>query len=178
MWKYISDNIVVGLKTDPRNAPLKSIIYVPVFFVIALLYGFHNDIFQINLIGIELVFILPFILFVFPSFLEEIVFRGLLIPNRASDKGVLKVIFYIIFSSLVYTIWHPLNAITINRNAINLFLDIHFLFIVFFLGVICGYSYVYSRSLWVPILIHWITVMVWVSALGGRNLALGVSGPE
>ena len=68
--------------------------------------------------------------------------------------------------------WHPLNAVTVNRSAIPVFLDPAFLVIVAALGLTCGYSYVVSQSIWVPIFIHWATVVVWVLFLGGRNLVL------
>ena len=38
--------------------------------------------------------------------------------------------------------------------------------------MVCSIGYILSRSLWVPVLIHWVTVVVWVSFLGGRNLLL------
>ncbi len=68
--------------------------------------------------------------------------------------------------------WHPLNAVTLNRSAIPVFLDPAFLVIVAALGLTCGYSYVVSKSIWVPIFIHWATVVVWVLFLGGQNLVL------
>ncbi|WP_366517676.1 CPBP family glutamic-type intramembrane protease [uncultured Marinobacter sp.] len=40
------------------------------------------------------------------------------------------------------------------------------------MGITCGYAYVLSRSIWVPVIIHWVTVTVWVLFLGGRNLVL------
>ncbi|MCI5125432.1 MAG: CPBP family intramembrane metalloprotease, partial [Candidatus Electrothrix sp. AR5] len=45
-----------------------------------------------------------------------------------------------------------------------------FLVIVFCLGIVCSLAYILSRSLWVPIIIHWLTVVIWVLFLGGRNL--------
>jgi predicted Abi (CAAX) family protease len=76
------------------------------------------------------------------------------------------------WSTLLFVAWHPLNALTINPSAPALFLDPAFLLISAALGITCGYSYVVSKSLWVPVLIHWATVVVWVFFLGGRNLVL------
>jgi predicted Abi (CAAX) family protease len=69
-------------------------------------------------------------------------------------------------------VWHPFNALVFNPTAIPLFLDPWFLVIVGAMGVTCGYAYVVSRSIWVPVIIHWAAVTVWVLALGGRNLVL------
>ncbi len=54
----------------------------------------------------------------------------------------------------------------------SLFLNPWFLVITGALGVTCGYGYALSRSIWVPVIIHWVTVSVWVLFLGGRNLVL------
>lgn len=75
-------------------------------------------------------------------------------------------------STLAFVAWHPLNALTVNRSALPIFLDPAFLLIFAGLGAVCGYGYVVSRSIWVPVLIHWATVVVWVLLLGGRNLVL------
>jgi predicted Abi (CAAX) family protease len=40
------------------------------------------------------------------------------------------------------------------------------------MGLTCAYAYVLSRSIWVPVIIHWVAVTVWVLFLGGRNLVL------
>jgi predicted Abi (CAAX) family protease len=68
--------------------------------------------------------------------------------------------------------WHPLNALTINTGAQEVFLNPSFLVVVFCLGLACSLSYIYSKSLWAPVVIHWLTVFIWVFFLGGRNLML------
>ena len=80
-------------------------------------------------------------------------------------------LFYILLSTFLFVIWHPINAL-VNPVSAIFFYNPYFLAIVAFLGITCGTSYIYSRSLWVPILIHWITVLFWVFLLGGRNLIL------
>ena len=74
--------------------------------------------------------------------------------------------------TLLFVAWHPLNAATINPSAPTIFFDPAFLAITAVLGITCGYGYVVSKSLWVPVLIHWATVVAWVFFLGGRNLVL------
>jgi predicted Abi (CAAX) family protease len=100
--------------------------------------------------------VLPFSLFVFPSLLEEAFFRGVLIPNDAASKGKEKIVTYVVISTA----------------AAGIFLDPAFLLIVTLLSITCSVSYVFSRSLWAPIIIHWLTVFVWVVFLGGRNRLL------
>ncbi|MCW5214835.1 CPBP family intramembrane metalloprotease, partial [Desulfobulbus sp. US5] len=82
------------------------------------------------------------------------------------------ILFSTLLSAILFTLWHPLNALTVNPGAQALFCDPYFLVIVFCLGIVCSLTYILSRSLWVPIIIHWLTVVVWVIFLGGRNLLL------
>ncbi len=140
--------------------------------VIALLMGFAANLFEVGLVKSEFIFLLPLSLLIFPSLLEEAFFRGVLIPNNTKNKGYRYVVFYTALSTLIFLLWHPLVALTINPAAREIFLNPSFLLIVFCLGLVCSLSYIYSRSLWWPIVIHWLTVLLWVLFLGGHNLVL------
>ncbi|NIO11476.1 MAG: CPBP family intramembrane metalloprotease, partial [Deltaproteobacteria bacterium] len=93
-------------------------------------------------------------------------------PNNAKQRGIKYVLLMTLISSLLFVAWHPLNALTINKGAQEIFLNPYFLFDTLCLGMACSLSYIYSRSLWVPIIIHWLTVVLWVMFFGGRNLIL------
>jgi predicted Abi (CAAX) family protease len=134
--------------------------------------GFHAELFSVDVIDYPVSVVLPFSLFVFPSLLEEAFFRGVLIPNNASSQSKSRIVAYIVVSTAAFVLWHPANALTINTTAAALFLNPTFLLIVTLLGITCSVSYVLSRSLWTPIIIHWLTVVVWVIFLGGRNKLL------
>lgn len=146
--------------------------WVILYAIAALGIGFASGLYSFKPLDLTHFWFLPITLFVFPCFLEEIVFRGLLIQRDVLDRNPKQAIFQIGFSSFVFTLWHPLNALTINRSAQSFFLNPWFLLITFLLGLTCGYAYARSRSIWSPILIHWLTVLVWVFFLGGRNLIL------
>jgi predicted Abi (CAAX) family protease len=139
---------------------------------LSLVIGFGAGLLKIEPLSSGMAFLLPFTLFVFPSLLEEAFFRGVLIPRDSLQSGGGKAVRAVVISTLAFVLWHPLNAMAFNPTAIDLFLNPWFLLIVTALGLTCGYSYVVSRSLWVPLLIHWATVSLWVLLLGGRNLVL------
>ena len=172
MFQSIRTNLIMGLRTSPWHKPVLNFGLFIVFVVIALNIGFTKELLNVEVLDTELVYILPFALFLFPSLFEELVFRGLLIPNNTASKGVKHITFYCLLSAGLFVIWHPLNALTINPSAQRFFLDPWFLVIVFVLGSVCSLGYIFSRSLWVPIVMHWLTVMAWVFLLGGRNLIL------
>lgn len=169
---YLAANLWLGLKMPPRHAFLLSCALTVGYSIIALVTGFASGLFQVGLVETQLMVLLPVALLVFPSLLEEAFFRGVLIPNATRKKGYRHVVFYTCLSTLVFVLWHPLGALTVNRSAQAIFLNPSFLFIVFCLGVVCSLSYIYSRSLWWPVAIHWLTVLVWVFFLGGHNLVL------
>ena len=139
---------------------------------VSLAIGFYTGQFSIRIVDIPMLAVLPFSLFIFPSLLEEMFFRGVLIPNDAASRSKPGIVTYIAISTAAFVLWHPANALTVNRTAAGIFLDPAFLLIVTLLGMTCSISYVFSRSLWTPIIIHWLTVVAWVIFLGGRNKLL------
>ena len=172
MTHFLKANLSKGFKTSPLQHPLLSTSLFILFAVIALAIGFSTGLLELVSLESELIYILPLALFVFPSLFEEVVFRGLLIPNDTLLKGYNIILKRSVMSSVIFVIWHPLNALTINPGAKSFFLDPWFLLIVFVLGMVCSLGYIFSRSLWVPVIMHWITVLIWVLFLGGRNLVL------
>lgn len=142
------------------------------FFVLALAIGFGGGIFHPQVLNFrEWWFLIPS-LAIFPSLLEEFFFRGILIRRELLEQGWGRALREVFCSSIVFTLWHPINALTINPTAQGFFLNPVFLVITFLLGIAAGVGYIVSRSLWVPVLIHWATVIAWVFCLGGRNLVM------
>jgi uncharacterized protein len=172
MPSWLKENLLLGLKTSPLTQPRPWVLLVVPYALIALSLGWYSGLFRPVLLDVKHFFYLPLTLFAFPAFLEEVFFRGILIPRNVREKGPYSATLYCLFSSVSFVLWHPLNAITINPTAQHFFLNPFFLLIVFFLGLACSLSYVYTKSLWAPVAIHWVTIVVWVLFLGGRNLLL------
>jgi predicted Abi (CAAX) family protease len=172
MTAYLKNNLLAGLKKPSRDGFMLSLLLTIGYSFIALVTGFTANLFKVGLVESKFLFLLPLSLLIFPSLLEEAFFRGVLIPNNTKEKGYGSIVFYTLLSTFVFLLWHPLGALTINPVAREIFLNPSFLFIVFCLGLVCSLSYIYSRSLWWPIAIHWLTVLLWVLFLGGHNLVL------
>jgi len=172
MISYLKTNLAAGFRRSPFYKAWLSLGLFIAFAIAALAIGLSTQLLKIELLESELAYLLPIALFIFPSLFEETVFRGLLIPNDTQSKGTKQIAFSSLFSSSLFVLWHPLNALTINPGAKPFFLDPWFLLIAFLLGIVCSLGYIFSRSLWVPIIMHWLTVLVWVFLLGGRNLVL------
>ncbi|NMT62679.1 CPBP family glutamic-type intramembrane protease [Marinobacter orientalis] len=172
MTRYLRNNLGKSFCTSPFRAPLKAWALVPVLVVISVSAGFEAGLLEVELLDSKIAPLLPLILFVFPSLLEEAFFRGILIPRNTLKAGAARATGAVAISTVAFVAWHPINALAFNHTAIPLFLNPWFLVIVCALGITCGYSYVVSRSIWVPVIIHWVAVAVWVLFLGGRNLVL------
>ena len=118
---------------------------------------------------------LPVSLFFIPSLFEEIFFRGFLLPHRASKIPAKPLFLYALFSISAFIVWHPINAMTINPLAYPMFTNPVFLSLAALMAIACTITYLKTGSLWVPIGIHWLTVLAWVFFLGGRNCFLDIA---
>ncbi|HUK34798.1 MAG TPA: CPBP family glutamic-type intramembrane protease, partial [Vicinamibacterales bacterium] len=70
----------------------------------------------------------------------------------------------------VYVASHPLNAWMFRPQVLGLFSSHAYLVLVTLLGLTCTATYFVSRSIWPPVVIHWVTVVTWMWFLGGYAL--------
>jgi uncharacterized protein len=112
----------------------------------------NNDLIRIALIAI-----------VVPAIGEEAFFRGALVPLRVEsrDRVVASVL-----AMAAFLVWHPINAALFFPEVLGLFSDPRFLLVTGMLGIACTLAWIETRSLWPPILIHWLAVVIWKGFLG------------
>ncbi len=176
LFQYLKSNTIIGLKKYPKVFDQFFILSTIIFSLLALIIIIISESslfnFQPRISGMPIY--IPLTTFFFPSFFEELFFRGVLIPIATKTKSTKNILFYIFLSSVCFTIWHPLNAATINKNAQEYFFDPVFLLIVFLLGCATSIVYIFQKSIWSAVLIHWFCVLTWLYVLGGRNLVLEI----
>ncbi len=169
-------NRIADFWQSVRTGPAKNagvwLAIAAVYGVAALTIGFSFGIYQLQPLDLIKFWFLPLTLLLFPCVPEEFFFRAMLLPRDLAAGSWQRTSGYVLLSAVMFTLWHPLNALTVNPTAQPFFLNVPFLVIVFLLGITCSLSYILSRSFWVPLAIHWSTVVVWVLFLGGRNLVL------
>ena len=141
MIEYLKNNLVQGFLVSPLKVPAKSWSLVPVFIVISAIIGFSTNLLIFKPLLTNFSLALPFIVFIFPSLLEEAFFRGILIPVKTKRQNRKKKFLFMLLSTFAFVAWHPFNALTFNSSAIPIFLDPWFLLIVAALGITCSYSY-------------------------------------
>ena len=110
------------------------------------------------------------IVLVHPAFVEEMIFRALLLPRHPGlmRRGRLAIVIAVALA--LYVGSHPLNAILFRPAALGLFSSPAYLTLAALLGLTCTAAYLISRSIWPAVAIHWLTVMAWLWLLGGRAL--------
>ena len=170
---YLRKNYLRGLITPPTREWRSTLLITAIYVLFALGANGLFGLFQPFCNPGKHPILLALVLVVFPTFFEESIFRGMLIPINTYQKGCKAIAFHTMVSALAFTIWHPLNALTINPSHPAIFCDIRFLLIVFVLGIACALVYIRSRSLWSAMMVHWITVVAWVMFLGGHNIVAG-----
>jgi predicted Abi (CAAX) family protease len=167
-----------GLTTLPKGPDLLfSVVVFLIYIAVALTVGFCSGFFIIQVIKTDIFMIiaLPVSLFFVPSLFEEIVFRGFLLPHKERAVSTIHLLFYAVFSISLFIVWHPINAMTINHPAFSMFTNPVFLTLAALMAIACIITYIKTGSLWVPIAIHWLTVVVWVFLLSGRNFVLDIA---
>lgn len=102
-----------------------------------------------------------------PAISEELFFRVLLIPHPQENARTGAIWFWGSMSLVLFIIYHPLNAVTFFPTGRKTFFHPVFLLLAAVLGMVCSMVYLQSGSLWLPVIIHWLVVVVWLVFLGG-----------
>jgi predicted Abi (CAAX) family protease len=114
--------------------------------------------------------LLPLYIALRPAFVEELVFRVLLLPRDAASVPRRKLMAVTAAALLAFVASHPINGWLFRPAALGLFTSPIFLTCATLLGVACTAAYFVSQSIWPPMAIHWLTVVVWIVLLGGQGL--------
>jgi len=110
---------------------------------------------------------------VHPAFVEETIFRALLVPRRVRELPAGRAALIAALALAAYVGSHPVNAILFRPSALAIFTNPAYLFIAALLGAACTVVYALSGSIWPAVLLHWITAVVWILFLGGQALLGG-----
>ena len=109
------------------------------------------------------------LLLIQPSIVEEIVFRGVLLPRDARTMPRRRLALVVATALTVYVASHPLSAWLFRPEVLGLFTSPVYLVLAALLGLACTIAYFISRSIWPPVAIHWLTVVTWIWFLGGQR---------
>jgi len=108
-------------------------------------------------------------LLLMPALVEELLFRVLLIPHPIEGFPWQPLLAWNALSLGLFVLYHPVAARLWYPQARALFDDPRFLFQATLLGVACSLAYGFTGSLWPPVLIHWLAVVIWLEPFRGRE---------
>ena len=104
-----------------------------------------------------------------PAFVEELLFRGLLLPQPLEGVAPAAMAAWIGLSVGLFVLYHPLAGRLWYPEGRELFERAPFLQECALLGLACALAYALSGSLWWAVLIHWLAVTLWLEPLQGRH---------
>jgi uncharacterized protein len=161
-------NLVAGLKLWPnwRTWAYTGLVFAA-YAALAWGIGFGTGLyrFEPQLDG-DLLRIAVIALFV-PAIGEEVFFRGLLVPTRTEKAQALP---QIGLGLTAFLAWHPINAWLFFPGVLPLFSDWRFLVVTALLGVACVHLWRKIGSLWPPVALHWLAVVIWKGFLGAPRM--------
>lgn len=105
--------------------------------------------------------------FLAPALVEEIGFRVLILPHASEGASFRTWCFWGCVSLFLFVIYHPLNGLTFYKSGYVTFSNPVFLILATLLGLACVLAYKLTHSLWPPVVIHWVAVVIWLCCLGG-----------
>ena len=171
LTELISDRLFTALSTLPN---LTDCFYATfllfIYGLITISLGFWFNFLQLDLKFSQEKFIkITVTSLVSPAILEELFFRAILLPCSAEKMQFSNLFTWSIISLLLFVAYHPLNGITFFPAGRDVFFNPIFLCLAALLGLVCTVVYLQSGSIWLPVVIHWLTVVIWLLYVGGIN---------
>jgi predicted Abi (CAAX) family protease len=162
--RIIGDRLLLAICTRPQPSDwLYAALLLLLYAVVYLPMGFANGFLSIEprsdgatILGVAIG------AFLSPGLTEECVFRVLLIPHRVEPARPIDRWLWVCVSWLAFVAYHPFNPLRQSFFEYPIFLIGAGL-----LGMICTSSYLRSGSLWIPVIMHWLIVVIWLLGLGG-----------
>ena len=168
----IYHKVISALLTVPTlESWLMTVFLLLVIALTCLPIGFYSGLLEIRILPLSFLGIVKILVsrFFFPCFAEELLFRVLLLPNPTPNTSVNIQLTMAFISIVLYVIGHPIFAALVYQKAFGVFTNPGFLLSTLILGIMLTISYWHSRSIWPPIVIHWIVVIVWLLIFDGYS---------
>ena len=159
-----------AIATKPDLFPSQNtIVLVCLYALFTLILGWRSHFFQWEPQSSKTIVKIMATSAIAPALAEELFFRVLLLPAPSDDLSLKSRLIWSISSLFLFIVYHPLNALTFFPQAKTVFLEPIFLILAASLGIVCTIAYWQTGSLWLPVIIHWLTVVLWLSCLGGST---------
>ena len=169
--EVIIERVLLSFSNIPSISDwLNTIVLLVIYALIAFSFGFSFDFLQLEhqFAKNTVLRIIATSLFA-PAIFEELLFRVILLPQPSENMPIGSILAWSITSLFLFIIYHPLNAIIFFPSGRETFFNPVFLGLATLLGLICTAAYLQTGSIWSPVFIHWVTVIIWLLCLGGMR---------
>jgi predicted Abi (CAAX) family protease len=170
IFAVMSHRLIAAWSTIPDTKVwLQSAGLLLLLTLISLPIGFRSGFFRASLLQASWVTIVGIAMtaFLMPAIAEELFFRVLLLPHPTENPTSETQWVWGCVSLILFLVYHPLNGLSFFPTGLKTFREPIFLLLAALLGVVCAIAYLQSGSLWPPVVIHWLVVVVWLLLLGG-----------
>lgn len=168
--RAIAHRLEAAISTLPNlEAWLYTVALLLVFAIVALPIGFLGKFLQVEVLSASWTTIVGILAtaLLMPAVTEELFFRVLLLPRSTENVSASALWLWGCISLVLFIAYHPLNALSFFPRGLKTFFNWIFLLLAALLGIVCTLAYLQSGSLWTPVVIHWLVVVVWLILLGG-----------
>ncbi|MCW4460557.1 CPBP family glutamic-type intramembrane protease [Sphingomonas sp. BT-65] len=168
MLNRITRKVAAALSTPPARTHLGLCLIelawlVPLLAVLGTAGGLLNWAPALNVATLKLALLAIAV----PSLGEELFFRAALLPSPDPPKRFPWRAAAI--STLLFVLWHPLQAPLFGPRWSELVLNPWFLLSAGALGLACARLYWKTASIWPAVLLHWTIVVLWKSLFGAPS---------
>ena len=169
MVNLLWQRIVIAITTVPypQDLGLTAVVLI-IYSVLALPIGFFSGFLQWKWHK-ENYWRMVLQTLITPALLEELIFRGLLLPHPREGNTTESLWWWSGLSLLLLVFYHPLNGLTLYKPGFIVFRQPVFLSLATLLGISCTVLYQLTGSLWTAVVMHWFVVIVWLGWLGGTE---------
>lgn len=171
----LGDRLVTAATTvPPLHDWVVSLILLGLYAALAFPIGFHTRLLHWEPVtSWSTILLSTLIALIFPSLFEEALFRVLLLPHPSEGAAMGAIALWSGISLVLFILAHPLNGLLVMTSRRSTFFDSTFLTLAGLLGGVCTLSYLQSGSLWPPVVLHWVVVVIWLLCLGGDRRMSG-----
>jgi predicted Abi (CAAX) family protease len=172
-------DVAAGVTTVPTGADwARAAACYAAFLIAALPIGLLSGLLHVDPVAAAPAAVLAeaAILLVHPAFVEELIFRVVLLPGRCRTWSVPQRAGLSAAALAVFVAAHPVNGLLFMPSALALFTNPWYLALAALLGAACTVTYLSSGSIWPGVVIHWVSVVIWIFLLGGRRLLEPAAG--
>ncbi|WP_319419518.1 CPBP family glutamic-type intramembrane protease [Pleurocapsa sp. FMAR1] len=170
IFSILLTRLVKAIAIPSYSSLSKMTILLCIYGLVAIPWGLKTNFLRWDICkSKQLIFKITATSLIAPALIEEIFFRVSLLPYPLEQIQPNSWFAWSLLSLFCFIIYHPLNAFTFFPQGKETFSNPVFLCLATGLGIIYTLTYWQSGSLWLPVFVHWLVVVIWLLCWGGLS---------